>query len=198
MDPASASYYDHHSSPHALLQVERPATRRVFGVRRSSWPMSHSEGPKARDHATGSCRVHDEGPGRVQSCCVRLPRSHPLECPVLSASCRQVSRLPQPQVRKSHRLPRSHASRSTQGGLAASAVLDTSRIPAIILGVPAHRGLPSRCFGFSMAHFCFALRFATSDICFHISGHRVLRSFVSSQVSSRTVFIRQVAFHSIK
>ena len=26
-------------------------------------------------------------------------------------------------------------------------------------------------FGFSMAHFCFALRFHASDICFHISGH---------------------------
>ena len=26
-------------------------------------------------------------------------------------------------------------------------------------------------FGFSMAHFCFSLRFAASDICFHISGH---------------------------
>ena len=26
-------------------------------------------------------------------------------------------------------------------------------------------------FGFSMIHFCFALRFDASDICFHISGH---------------------------
>ena len=26
-------------------------------------------------------------------------------------------------------------------------------------------------FGFSMAYFCFALRFDASDICFHISGH---------------------------
>ena len=27
--------------------------------------------------------------------------------------------------------------------------------------------------GFSMAHFCFSLRFDASDICFHISGHIV-------------------------
>ena len=28
-------------------------------------------------------------------------------------------------------------------------------------------------FGFSIAHFCFALLFAASDICFPISGHRL-------------------------
>ena len=56
-----------------------------------------------------------------------------------------------------------------------------------------------RALSFSMIHFCFALRLDASDICFHISGHarcRVLRSFVSSSVSSRTMYTRQVAFHS--
>ena len=56
-------------------------------------------------------------------------------------------------------------------------------------------------FGFSMIQFCFALRFAASDKCFHISGHpvsglEVVRFLVS--VLPRTVYIRQVAFRSIK
>ena len=34
-----------------------------------------------------------------------------------------------------------------------------------------HNFLALSSFGFSIAHFCFALLFAASDICFHISGH---------------------------
>ena len=49
-------------------------------------------------------------------------------------------------------------------------------------------------FGFSMAHFCFALRFDASTYLAILC--RVLRSFVSSLVSTRTMKIRQVAFHS--
>ena len=39
-------------------------------------------------------------------------------------------------------------------------------------------------FGFSIVHFCLSLRFEASDLRFHISGHALLRSFVSSSVSS--------------
>ena len=44
-------------------------------------------------------------------------------------------------------------------------------------------------FGFSMAHFCFALLFAASDICFHTSGIHC-RVFFSSLDSTRTMSIR--------
>ena len=58
--------------------------------------------------------------------------------------------------------------------------------------------LPSS--GFSTAHLCFAFFFAASDIYVHISGHTSSgRKVVCFLVShSRTMYIHQVAFRSIR
>ena len=52
-------------------------------------------------------------------------------------------------------------------------------------------------FGLSMAHFCFASFLAASDICFHVAGHTLSGLDVACFLA-RTMYIRQVAFRSIK
>ena len=66
--------------------------------------------------------------------------------------------------------------------------------------------IPRNCLAFSsigfwIAHFSFALYFAASDICFHISDHNIVgsRSCLFPLLNLLwTMFIRQVAFHSTK